>query len=618
MFVADSSLLSQLFERFAIEPSTEALRSAWLTKPHGSAADRVYRDALEWLERKLWSGGVQPELLALYQALFREFEQQRDADSDDRRHHFVVVIPVADRPEHLRSCLASLLKLCQLYRYGSYRDGRFTHVSVLLADDSEQHANQRSHREIAADFTARGLTTEYFGADAQRELFARLSVSSRSALQRMLGSGEPLHHKGASITRNLAYLHLASRLPAQPRQLFYCIDSDQEFRVRIDTAQGERNLYALNYLHQLDRIFTTTDAQVLTGKVVGDPPVSPAVMAGNFLEDVLGFLSRMAQLDVSQACQFHQPNGDKVSDASYHDMADLFGFKSEVARYDYHCTLDGAHDHAACFADFAVRLNRFFDGEHPTRHSYYEPAELHAGIQSARTIYTGNYIFRPSALRFGIPFASLKLRMAGPVMGRLIKAEIGPGFVSVNLPMLHKRTVAGLGQSEFRPGIEHGNDRIDLCGEFERQFFGDVMLFTVEQLTAQGYPARSLSNATIEQSLITTEERMFELYSAKQVQILNKLERLESLFADPAQWWQAHPELVDARADFARFIANMQHNFGGGACGYSSIAEPAKRERRHAQMLSALCDLAADQDSWQRVLESLSPTGAMQAERTAR
>ncbi len=75
---------------------------------------------------------------------------------------------------------------------------------------------------------------------------------------------------------------------------------------------------------------------------------------------------------------------------------------------------------------------------------------------------------------------------------------------------------------------------------------------------------------------------MFELYSAKQVQILNKLERLESLFADPAQWWQAHPELVDARADFARFIANMQHNFGGGACGYSSIAEPAKRERRHA------------------------------------
>jgi hypothetical protein len=151
MSVADSSLLSQLFERFAVEPSTEALRSAWLARPHGSAADKVYRDALEWLERKLWSGGVQPELLALYQALFREFEQQRDADSDDRRHHFVVVIPVADRPEHLRSCLASLLELCQLYRYGSYRDGRFTHVSVLVRTDSEPPPQHPCHSEQPAD-----------------------------------------------------------------------------------------------------------------------------------------------------------------------------------------------------------------------------------------------------------------------------------------------------------------------------------------------------------------------------------------------------------------------------------------------------------------------------------
>jgi hypothetical protein len=53
--------------------------------------------------------------------------------------------------------------------------------------------------------------------------------------------------------------------------------------VKVATAQGDRDVYAMNFLAQIDAIFGATDAEVLTGKVVGDPPVSPAVMAGNFL-----------------------------------------------------------------------------------------------------------------------------------------------------------------------------------------------------------------------------------------------------------------------------------------------------------------------------------------------
>jgi len=33
------------------------------------------------------------------------------ARGDDRRHHFVLVTPVADSPAQLRRCLASLLEL---------------------------------------------------------------------------------------------------------------------------------------------------------------------------------------------------------------------------------------------------------------------------------------------------------------------------------------------------------------------------------------------------------------------------------------------------------------------------------------------------------------------------
>jgi hypothetical protein len=44
--------------------------------------------------------------------------------------------------------------------------------------------------------------------------------------------------------------------------------------------------------------------------------------------------------------------------------------------------------------------------------------------------------------------------MSGPTAGRLIQAEIGPRFASVNLPMLHQRTIQRGAADDFRPGVE--------------------------------------------------------------------------------------------------------------------------------------------------------------------
>ena len=96
---------------------------------------------------------------------------------------------------------------------------------------------------------------------------------------------------------------------------------------------------------------------------------------------------------------------------------------------------------------------------------------------AARTVYTGNYVIRPENLRYFIPFATLKLRMAGPVLGRILKMRLKHRFVSANLPMLHNRTVDSIGQSEYRAGVINTNQSIDLSNEFIRQFYGDVMLF---------------------------------------------------------------------------------------------------------------------------------------------
>lgn len=509
-------------------------------------------------------------------------------------HDIVVVIPVADRPQHLADCLHSLLELLRRFPYGGK-------VSVLVADDSLGAENLARHRAICEEVTAQGLAAHHLSQDEQRALVAVLPSDARTQLNGVIGDGTGYAHKGASITRNIAYLWLAQLQRDGAKRLFWFIDSDQEFRVNVDTADGEEQLYVVDYCNSLDRIFNTTPAQMLTGKVVGDPPVSPAVMAGNFLDDVAAFLGDMAHLTPQAACAFHT-EARHADDAAYHDMADLFGFRQADA-FRYRCTLEGTHDNARCFADFAAKLARFFDGEHPTRRSVYEATDLMASVKPARTVYTGNYVFTPAVLDWFIPFADLKLRMAGPTLGRIVKAELGERFVSANLPMLHKRTVETIGQSEFRPGIERSSERIDLSGEFERQYFGDVMLFTMEKLTAAGYPGIALNSAMINTMVDETEQEMRERYAAKHRQIGEKIARLRALFEEPGQWWQQKTELAEARTLFTTFIDNMDHNFGDDSRAWRIINNAEHQDLRKEAIANAVAGYHQDRQTWHEALE---------------
>lgn len=508
-------------------------------------------------------------------------------------HDIVVVIPVADRPQHLSDCLHSLLELLQHFPY----DGR---VSALVADDSRDADNLARHRDICAEITAQGLATHYLGQDEQRALVAALPAETHARLAGVVGDGTRYAHKGAAITRNIAYLWLARLQRDGARRLFWFIDSDQEFRVNVDTADGEEQLYAIDYCRSLDLIFSTTPTQILTGKVVGDPPVSPAVMAGNFLDDVSAFLDDMAHQTPQGACAFHAAPRH-ADDAAYHDMADLFGFRQADA-FRYRCTLEGAHGNGNCFAAFAARLTRFFDGEHPTRRSVYQATDLTASVQPARTVYTGNYVFTPQVLDWFIPFADLRLRMAGPTLGRIIKAALGERFVSANLPMLHKRTVETIGQSEFRPGIERSREQVDLSDEFERQYFGDVMLFTMEKLTAAGYPDAPLDSDTIATLVDETEQEMRERYAIKHRQVGEKIAHLRTLFMEPGRWWQQDAALAQARNLFINFIDNMDRNFGDQARAWQIINHAEHRISRIQTIVTAIARYRTDRKAWRSAL----------------
>ncbi|MBU1236076.1 MAG: hypothetical protein KJ634_06290 [Gammaproteobacteria bacterium] len=576
-------------------------------------------------EAALWKDGFDAAKLADYQAAHRRLEETIAATGDDRRHKFIVFVPVADRPQQLATCLDSLLSLCRAYGYGGLRDGRWHKVEAVIAEDSAEPESIAAHRALAERVTAGGLTTHHFGPEEQAALLASMDDDERAALAPAIGDVVPTYRgrKGQGAMRNLAHLHLARLQRAAPheRLLFWSIDSDQEFSVKIATPDGDLEANAISFFHRLDEIFERTDALLLTGKVVGDPPVSPAVMTGNFLADVLGFLDEAFEGDPRSVCRHHDRDTHREGEAAYHDMAERFGFRHANEAYRYPCPLDGWHTEADCFAHFAARLNGFFYGEHPTRVSRYLHDELWRTVQPARTVYAGNYVARPESLAHFIPFAPLRLRMSGPTLGRLLKGQLGARFVSANLPMLHKRTVTGSTQSEFRPGVTERDARIDLNDEFERQFFGDVMLFSMERLTAAGYPDRRIATADQPKgrrtprsggpeqgegwgnaphfcsTLDALRDELLAQYNSRRADILAKLARLRERLDDPTAWWStaAHGAAI---ADFRNFADNVERNFGDAAPWFARINSPEHWLHWRGRLANALERHPDDAQAW--------------------
>ena len=577
-------------------------------KDRGVDLINLYDKAIHEIETLIWQQELSKEHLATYQQLFHAQEILIEHQKHDARHRFIITIPVADRPQHLKTCLQSLLDLCKKYRYGGVTNNKYSKIHVLIADDSKLESSKLSHQQLVTAFSKNGLSIEYFGAIEQQAIIKKNRHCERK-LDNIIGNipSNTFYHKGASITRNIAYLKLNEFRNTDEPTLFYFIDSDQEFKVKIKTHNDEVDIYAINYFYYLDRLFSRQQIDVLTGKVVGDPPVSPSVMAGNFLEDLIAFTSRISKLEPHADCTFHNHDTNNADDAAYHDMADLFGFKSATESFQYNCMIKGQHDHIKCFIEISQKLNQFFDGEHPTRKSYYEYEEVETNIKPARTIYTGNYIFNENGLQYFIPFANLKFRMAGPVLGRIIKSDIGDRFVSANLPMLHKRTIDTLNQSEFRPGVEHKQHDINLSGEFSRQFYGDVMLFSMQSLAESGYPHSKADDATITQIVAKTIASMKAKYDIKHSENIEKINRLKTILNDPSHWWNTDTNLTTAKSNFDNFIHNIEINFGKDADVYNSIFSDKCISKHQSDIVNALISYTPDRALWGNTLDEAQP-----------
>ncbi len=565
----------------------------------------LYEQCYPLLEKAMWSAGSDfYPLLACYQALFREQEVLIRQRPTDDRHHFILSIPVADRPPHLRACLESIYQVCTLFNYGGNASGVWDKIRIIVAEDSRDENNIRRHIELVEEYRRKGLRVFHFGLDEQYQLLQSLPPQTRERLGHLLTTQprEKFYLKGQAANRNLSYLKFLQLTENKDRTLYYLVDSDQHFCVNQQTESGEEVVYALNYFHTIDKIFRTTDTLMLTGKMVGDPPVSPSVMTANFLDDVTAFFTRLATLAGDQACQFHGSQGSLAGEAAYHDMAGLFGFENKPTTFAYPCRLEGDHDQAACLMDFARRLNAFFFGEHLTRKTWFSYGNGFDQITPARTVYPGNYIVNYAGLKYIIPFGHLRLRMSGPTAGRLISAEINDRFAAFNMPNLHRRiTEAGLAD-DFRPGVELYGDsdrqNIDLSNEFERQFFGDLMLFSTEELVKQADVNQPFAQVVIEAVIARKESELLTLYQQKHEAIVDKNRQLHDLAFNAEHWWLHSPELAVALRQVQAFIDNIDRNFGEHALAWRQIQSAEHRAQRKRQIVEALMNYRAERDAW--------------------
>ena len=564
----------------------------------------IYHELYPLAEQELWAGDNFDEMINYYHAMFREQEGLIRSIGKDERYQFILSIPVADRPQHVKNCLESIYQQCVIFAYGGRTDGVFNRVQVVIADDSKNPHNIDRHIELAEAYTEKGLRVHYCGLQEQYSLLQQIPQPLRQQLGSILTSqpAEQFYLKGQAANRNLSYLKCIQLTKDKDKTLYYMVDSDQLFRVNRETESGEQTEIAVNYFYYINQIFSATDTTMLTGKLVGDPPVSPSVMAANFMDDVIAHLTQLSTCDALHECQFHELPDRCSQDAAYYDMASLFGFEQESQSYPYRCSFPHKHNNLESLNQFSNQLSEFFFGQHPTRKTHFKYHSTFTELTPARTIYPGNYVVNYSGLKYVIPFSDLRLRMSGPTAGRLIQSEIKNRFVSANLPMLHKRQLKEEATDGFRPGVVIDDEVINLCDELERQFFGDLMLFTVDRITSQDDFGGTFDQLTVERVMTQVESELLSMYEDKHTAVLSKNTQLKAMLDDAGYWWNSDAHATDARTRVLFFSKNIDFNFGEDSTAYQQIMSAAHRQQRKQQMIQSLLGYRQSRDAWDQFI----------------
>jgi hypothetical protein len=128
------------------------------------------------------------------------------------------------------------------------------------------------------------------------------------------------------------------------------------------------------------------------------------------------------------------------------------------------------------------------------------------------------------------------------------------------------------------------------------------MLFSIERLTADGFPLRPETTADFMGTLEAVRDELLAQYNARRVDILAKVKRLRELLDDPAAWWHAAAH-AGATANFRSFIDNVAGNFADDSLCRERINCAENWRRWRGDLAAAIQQYPDDARAWSTAIE---------------
>jgi len=153
--------------------------------------------------------------------------------------------------------------------------------------------------------------------------------------------------------------------------------------------------------------------------------------------------------------------------------------------------------------------------------------------------------------------------------------------------------------------VVSSNEHVDLCDEYERQFHGDVMLFSIERLTEQGFPQQPVAPEHIAATLESVQADMLAQYRARHQATIDKFAQLQALLNKARACLDHDDALACAHANFEAFADNLAHNFGSDSPCHARIDSAANRAAWRQRQLDAIAGYHADRRAWDEALAAL-------------
>lgn len=425
-----------------------------------------------------------------------------------------IVVPVSDRNKFIDNLLLSIKSHLEAFN--------FPHslIAVHLINDSHDDINREELWNFNFDVQVRNIS------DQIKELLTtywedRLKTVYGTFIKPLPQNKEKRERKWSGSTMNVGRL-LLNKIMDKKNDIVWFIDSDEEFSILTkDTNSFKVVPHAFSAFHSLEEIFQQYNPDIVTGKITWDPAFSAPQMIRTQLIDLLA-----DNKDILPVHAYHHEN------RAYNDLS-LFSQAELPRNYSTGYPL-------LPFEDRWILSNHpahsILLGHHISRPICYSnpDALLHDGSVDRKVyigdiIWPGNVAGTHKLLRFPSPFVESKIRLSGPILGKLI-TKMGESIHTANIPTYHRRIsdINDLGHG-FRGGTTHKEDLIDISSLRAKQIEGDIIAKYLDKC-GQRYN-------TIDRNLFSeVSKEVFDLYK-KQMQDIQELVKQIDWTNDYSLWF---------------------------------------------------------------------------------